>query len=112
MELHPVGAAAIWGFCGAFIFAGPKWGAHFVADPKSAAVRAVELAIALSVGSIFAAAYGRLALTMTGISDQEAVSASLGLAANVAAPAIVKRLSAIMAGAVGGLAERDKGNGE
>lgn len=104
MEIHPVGAAAIWGFLGAFIFAGPKWGAYVVAEKRTSLPRLLELAIALAIGAIAAAAYGRLALTATGISDENAVAATIGLVANTAAPAIVKRLTARLSRAAAGLA--------
>jgi hypothetical protein len=100
----PAIRAAIWGFLGAFIYAAPRWTACLATTrPTGHTIGfcTLELVTALLVGSVAAACFGRLALTFIHIADDNGVASVIGLLANTSSPMIVKRLSGIVAAAVG-----------
>ncbi len=89
---------AFWGFCGAFIYAAPRWviGLVSTGDGKThAGIASLELLVSLAVGAAAASAFGPLAaasaLTALHFRDDNAVCAVIGLFANRAAPMLVDK---------------------
>ncbi|HEY3694188.1 hypothetical protein [Phenylobacterium sp.] len=86
---------AVWGFLGAFIYAGPRLSAC-IASPKehgeSPFACLVEFAIALIVGAIGAAAFAPWIIVSRGLTearDLNAVAVLIGLMANPTAPTLI-----------------------
>lgn len=93
----------LWGLAGTFIYAGPRWVISLFGEPAGRAHTAhctVELVVALTVGSLAAAAFGPAAatvvLTSLHLKDDNAVAAVIGLFANKLAPALVEKGSSAL----------------
>lgn len=91
-------SAGLWGFLGAFIYAGPQFATCVFASQETHAgwlKCGLEFVIALIIGVIGAEAFGALILEMLhrdGPSDLRAVATIIGLLANKVAPMIVAKL--------------------
>lgn len=92
-----------WGLAGAFIYAGPRWAIDLASGGEtrvSPILCTLKMLVALGVGCLSAAAFGplagKVALTMAGVTDDNAVSALIGLFANRLAPQLVDQGSKIL----------------
>lgn len=84
----------LWGLLGAFIYAGPRWVRCHVTcretgDPKIECL--LDFVVSLAVGSIAAGAFAPILLTWTGLGDENALSALVGVFVNPVAPELTKR---------------------
>lgn len=92
-----------WGFCGAVIYACPRWvirlSAPIEARPN-ATLCTLEMLISLAVGSLAAGAFGAAAehvvLTTLHLREDNATCASIGLLANRVAPIVVEKGSSAL----------------
>lgn len=89
--------AMFWGFCGAFIYAGPRWviSLSTVRELKNSIfICTLEMFMALVVGVFAAAAFSgaveSVALTTLHLKDDNAICAVIGLFANRYAPVLVE----------------------
>jgi hypothetical protein len=105
VSLFPA-SAAIWGALGAFIYGAPRLIACAIAcrdAGTSSWLCVLEFGVALLIGTIAAAAFSALVLSLTHLKDGHAISAMIGLLANPTAPKVVSRVSDIMGGVIGAI---------
>lgn len=106
---------AFWGVLGAFAFAGPRFlpclsAAHDARRMPWGCI--AELAIALVIGGIGAAALTGLVAGLVHVKDTNAVAAILGLLANPCVPRITGAAPALLSGLLDGpIAKALKGDG-
>lgn len=93
-----------WGLLGAFIYAGPRWARCWVVHGEAGHSKVecfIDFAIALVTGAIAGAAFTSILLTYTGLKDQNAVSALVGVFVNPVAPELTKRAPKVIGKALG-----------
>lgn len=90
---------AVWGFLGAFIYAGPRLAACIMSCRETGvnwALCLLEFAFALATGAIAAAAFSATAMNLIHVSDTTAIATTIGLLANPIAPKMIATASGVL----------------